>query len=697
MSDYQGELDYERQVNAAYLAALEQRVAYKIAGARSKTDDPWGCLTARVRLASTPEDDTEFYIGPRALPNLEGVRVVSWAADAAAVHFHALPEWHGQQVLVRRVFDGRVDIKGFAQDPPVTDGPAFPRGLRRPSLPPANRDSTSTVVDGPDDPSGRRRTSTVDSDRTERLRREALERLRGRGKQLGLRPPDDISQRPKAADGARGSAQGAGPAVAPKSATLSPRFDSTEELLVKSLRAPRQGRLGHVLATLRPDQFGLIIRPPGENLIVEGHPGTGKSIVATHRAAWLANPHRPGPPLFDDILLIGPTESWQRHVSSSISSLTDGGRVRVLSLPSLLGSMIARIPAAGPLDGPFPSVSEETGAFIAQLVGHFRPKNGRGWVPTGYEQLRSWDSGAAGLRRDPTVDTWRRGLPAYSRAVEDLRLWPVLAYLAGVLVPPNNVAHIVVDEAQDIRPLEWMILSLFNPGAWTLVGDLNQRRAEHSYRDWTQVQRLLGGDWQTTVRLEKGYRSTQSIMDLAASVLPTRGGRTNAALGRGEPPVVLNSITEQSQPETLALRAALVLSSKYKRGTVALIYPHPQLLHAGLRHQGWWPMDHSDWWSYSPSSRPSAPGTLPRFRLLSPEQARGIEFDAVVILEPADFPKTTLVGHGTLYTAITRANREVVLVHGKRIVPAALADAVKRAHVRTGKDLFAPQVQSPGH
>ncbi len=51
-------------------------------------------------------------------------------------------------------------------------------------------------------------------------------------------------------------------------------------------------------------------------------------------------------------------------------------------------------------------------------------------------------------------------------------------------------------------------------------------------------------------------------------------------------------------------------------------------------------------------------------RVLEPEQARGLEFDAVVVVEPSAFP-TRAGQHGLLYTSLTRANRELVVVHSE--------------------------------
>lgn len=65
-----------------------------------------------------------------------------------------------------------------------------------------------------------------------------------------------------------------------------------------------------------------------------------------------------------------------------------------------------------------------------------------------------------------------------------------------------------------------------------------------------------------------------------------------------------------------------------------------------------------------------------RFQLLSPEEARGLEFDAVVVMEPAAF-RASSGTNGRLYTSLTRANLELVVVHDKPL-PAALARAAKK-------------------
>ncbi len=65
-----------------------------------------------------------------------------------------------------------------------------------------------------------------------------------------------------------------------------------------------------------------------------------------------------------------------------------------------------------------------------------------------------------------------------------------------------------------------------------------------------------------------------------------------------------------------------------------------------------------------------------RFQLLAPEEARGLEFDAVVVMEPAAF-RASSGTNGRLYTSLTRANLELVVVHDKPL-PAALARVAKK-------------------
>jgi len=122
-----------------------------------------------------------------------------------------------------------------------------------------------------------------------------------------------------------------------------------EKALLRVLDQPRTGKLSSVLATLQPDQYRLVTWPQGVPLIVQGSPGTGKTIVAVHRASYLVHPERDGGSV-GPVAIVGPTERFVDHVSKAVRDLDvsslgpedPGGRIQipqVLSVAGLLGRL----------------------------------------------------------------------------------------------------------------------------------------------------------------------------------------------------------------------------------------------------------------------------------------------------------------------------------------------------------------------
>lgn len=110
-----------------------------------------------------------------------------------------------------------------------------------------------------------------------------------------------------------------------------------EEALRAQLQAPRTKGLSAVLSTLQPDQYELATVAATDSMIIEGKPGTGKTIIASHRAAYLVHKDTPAEKkLNGNLLLIGPTAGYSKHVLDVINRLAAGSeRIRVLSLPEL--------------------------------------------------------------------------------------------------------------------------------------------------------------------------------------------------------------------------------------------------------------------------------------------------------------------------------------------------------------------------
>jgi DNA helicase IV len=211
----------------------------------------------------------------------------------------------------------------------------------------------------------------------------------------------------------------------------------------------------------------------------------------------------------------------------------------------------------------------------------------------------------------------------------------------------------VVDEAQDIRPLEWMILQAVNAGGWTLLGDINQRRVDHSDDDWRVVGKRLGfgaRDVKAGYReLDLGFRSTRQIMAFASGLLPLKE-RGVRSLQEGPEPIVVK--TTKSALARTVVDQAISLAERYANGLVAVIDVEADRIAETLRADGWAPCRIGNNWTRGDR----------KLYLRRPEEARGVEYDAVVVVEPDRFPCSQGQRRGVLYTSLTRANRELVVI-----------------------------------
>jgi DNA helicase IV len=107
-----------------------------------------------------------------------------------------------------------------------------------------------------------------------------------------------------------------------------------QSTLLATLRKGRSGQLGDIVATIQAEQ-DVIIRAPNKGvLVVQGGPGTGKTVVALHRAAYLLYTHRF--PLADQgVLVVGPNRVFLRYIERVLPSLGESG-VREVVLADLV-------------------------------------------------------------------------------------------------------------------------------------------------------------------------------------------------------------------------------------------------------------------------------------------------------------------------------------------------------------------------
>ena len=242
----------------------------------------------------------------------------------------------------------------------------------------------------------------------------------------------------------------------------------------------------------------------------------------------------------------------------------------------------------------------------------------------------------------------RDRLLAQSRADGDAR-----AVATGEVEPAGVVGHVVVDEAQDVTPMQWRVLARRTSGSsLTLLGDLAQGSFPWSARSWTDVLGWLGRgpDEATVVELSIGYRTPAEVLQVAEPVLRA----IDPAL---RVPRAVRSVPERPRlvPGGLAALAGVVAAERdaLEAGTVAVLCPAPLVAEAAAV-LGVEPATGTD-----ALDRPVA--------VLPAEGAKGLEFDAVVVLEPA------LLRLPTLYVAITRTTRRLAVVHDQPLPPALAA------------------------
>jgi DNA helicase IV len=130
--------------------------------------------------------------------------------------------------------------------------------------------------------------------------------------------------------------------------------------LLASIERGRTGTLGDIVATIQGEQDEIIRSPQHGVLVVQGGPGTGKTVVALHRAAYLLYTHRF--PLEDQgVLVIGPNRVFLRYIERVLPSLGEAGVDQVVLADLVKGVSYLRPGDAGD-DSP----------TAARLKGHDR-------------------------------------------------------------------------------------------------------------------------------------------------------------------------------------------------------------------------------------------------------------------------------------------------------------------------------------
>ena len=452
--------------------------------------------------------------------------------------------------------------------------------------------------------------------------------------------------------------------------------------LMAALTRDRSDHMRDIVATIQREQDEIIRRPAAGVLVVSGGPGTGKTAVALHRVAYLLYRHRERLER-RGVLVVGPSRRFVEYIRAVLPAL---GETTAVLRP--LGELVPGlatgrhdVSAVGRLKGD-PRMAEVMGRFAQRLRPGTSPRvlldRLRGDAPT-------LAAAARGTLSDDELDrlagAWADDHAAgQPPSVEDVALIDELRHRLGDLdrppAPPSPVegevaevttaadrlarpdatalvahedyrefGHVVVDEAQDLSPMQWRMLARRGSLAtWTVVGDLAQQSTSGGPRGWGEVTDLIGRERTEVAELSVNYRTPAPIMELAGRLLPRIApGQTPPRSARGgHAPTVATGVTDLTSAAVDAARRARAAQS----GTVGVVAHADRL--PPLVEQ----LTHDD------------------VSVVDPWEAKGLEFDAVVVAGPEEIAEAH--GWSSVYVALTRATQQLTVITDHEELPLPL-------------------------
>ncbi|MFD3516716.1 HelD family protein [Streptomyces sp. NPDC058657] len=211
----------------------------------------------------------------------------------------------------------------------------------------------------------------------------------------------------------------------------------------------------------------------------------------------------------------------------------------------------------------------------------------------------------------------------------------------------TEYAHVIVDEAQDLTPMQWrMVGRRGRTATWTVVGDA----AQSSWTDPAEAAQArdeaLGSRPRRTFELTVNYRNPAEIAELAAKVLALAAPDMKSPRAVRSTGVVPRFAVAGDDLETSVREEARRLLEQVD-GTVGVVVAMNRRLQARR-------------WLADLGERVVALGSL---------EAKGLEYDATVVVSPAEIADESPAGLRVLYVALTRATQQLTLVSGKRDSP----------------------------
>ncbi|MET0459688.1 MAG: ATP-binding domain-containing protein [Ilumatobacteraceae bacterium] len=482
--------------------------------------------------------------------------------------------------------------------------------------------------------------------------------------------------------------------------------------VLAEIGAERTGAMREIVATIQAEQDLVIRAPIDQVLVVQGGPGTGKTAVALHRAAYLLFEHRRRLAR-DGVLVIGPNRAFLDYVGNVLPSLGERSvrqcTVLDLCLPKVditalddpeaarakgsvamlddlqLAAMLAVTP---PTEDVVVPIGARRITFTRDEIAEWLDRAAGGVIPFNQRRQRLRSIAQQEIRRrTDRDDAWpqagplRKALDAAWPTQQPIRLvdrllpgargrkraWTAADQLlvdeANSILngPPLVYGHVVVDEAQDHSAVALRVIGRRTPAAsMTLVGDVAQSTTPAGQERWADIFDYIstgpasageGAAAGTVAELTIGYRVPEPILTVANRLLPLTGVDASASRSvriDGHAP----SWTHTAPAELAAAVAVVTAGLKHHHRLTGVVAPvdHHAAIAAALDDVGLHAVDHL---------HQLHPGEVPLF---GPEQVKGLEFDGVVVVEPDEILGETSRGARLLYVAMTRAVQELAFV-----------------------------------
>ncbi|MHA7620311.1 HelD family protein [Cellulosimicrobium cellulans] len=512
-------------------------------------------------------------------------------------------------------------------------------------------------------------------------------------------------------------------------------------ILEAEIERPRTGPMRDIVATIQPEQDVIVRSGLDRTVVVQGAPGTGKTAVGLHRAAYLLYSHRERVSRAG-MTVVGPNASFLRYIRDVLPALgeVDATQTTVEEIVTAHGRLrgtepadVARLKGDGRLAEVLrravwshlvePSealvlprgarrwrvAAHEARECVAQVVGR-EPRFDAGrdhlrhalahrilvQIEESGEALdeRAWDALARTRPvRDYTAAVWPKVTPTallhrllvdpaflaasadgVLTAAEQELLRParpsrtpgtarwtladlvLLDEIADLLARGASVAHVVVDEAQDLSPMMLRALGRrARTGSLTVLGDLAQATTPWGVSSWTDALTHLGKPDGHVEQLTAGFRVPGDVIEYAARLLPSIAPDLDppVAVRRSRGELVLTT-----RPVVDLVRTALA-----REGSVGLIVPdagtdaaRAALAAAGLAFAVVGEASDDD----------GAVEFDARLDLVPASLAKGLEFDHVVLDDPEGVVRgepDRVTGLRRLYVCLTRAVTSLAVRH----------------------------------